>query len=178
MVYTFVIKSSDRITGDNNNGSYLVNFRILPEEVKYYKIHYTFYTSPGYYFDHVDTGPTIVNLNGNGYIACTLPFTKSTQTNGSPTKILGNWVRQVDNNADVGTYASGITAICYLQSVNGTTNVPRIVSRPYTETFDISIYNSFSDTLMTNTLIDGSKTADMTSWILTLNLEPVFEDIL
>jgi hypothetical protein len=176
MVYTFVIKSTDRIVGDNNNGSYSINFRILPDEVKYYNVSYTFYTSAGFYYDHVDTGPTIVNLCGNGYIACTLPFTKSSQTNGSPTKLLGNWTRQVDNNADAGTLTT-ITAICYLQSVNGTTNVPRTISRPYTETLDISIYNSFSDTLMTNSLTDGTKTADMTSWILTLNLEPLFDEI-
>jgi hypothetical protein len=176
MVYTFVINSRDKISGDNNNATFLVNFRILPDEIKYYNVHYTFYSTPSYYYDHVDSGNDIVSLSGNGWIECNLPFTKSAQTNGSPTKLLGNWVRQVDNNADVG--GGNITAICYLQSVNGTTNVPRIVSKPYTETLNVSIYNSFSDNLMTDTETDGTLTDDMTSWILTLNLEPVFEDIL
>jgi len=176
MVYTFVIKSTDKISGDNNNGTYSINFRILPDEVKYYNIHYTFYTAPSFYYDHIDSSDDIVNLCGNGYIECNLPFTKSAQTNGSPTKLLGNWVRQVDNNADVG--GGSVTAICYLQSVNGTTNVPRTISRPYTEILNVSVYNSFSNNLMTDTETNGTLTDDMTSWILTLNLEPVFEDIL
>lgn len=176
MVYTFVIKSSDKISGDNNNCSFLVNFRILPDEIKYYNVHYTFYTTPSFYYDHIDAGNTIINLNGNGRIECNLPFSKSAETNGSPTKTLGNWVRTVDNNADAG--GGNITAICYLQSVNGTTNVPRVISTPNTETLNISIYNSFTNGLMTDSGVNGVVTTDMTPWTLTLNLEPVFEDIL
>ena len=176
MVYTFVIKSSDRISGDNNNGTYLVNFRILPDEIRYYNIHYTFYSTPSFYYDHIDSSNTIINLNGNGRIECNLPFSKSAQTNNSPTKILGHWVRQVDNNADAG--GGNVTATCYLQSVNGTTNVPRVISKPNTESLTISIYNSFSNGLMTDSESNGTLTDDMTPWTLTLNLEPVFEDIL
>jgi hypothetical protein len=178
MVYTFVIRSQDKISGTNNNSSYNINFRILPDEIKYYNIHYTFYTTPAFYYDHIDTGPSINNLCGNGWIECNLPFTKSSQSNGSPTKILGNWVRQVDNNADAGTLASGVTAVCYLQAVNGTTNVPRVISRPYIETLNVAVYNSFSNNLMTDSNIDGTLKSDMTNWILTLNLEPVFDDML
>lgn len=175
MVYSFTIKSQDRISGTRNNGTYMINFRILDDDVKYYNLHYTFYTSPNFYLDHIDAGYIIQNLRGNGWITSNLPLTNSTSTNGSTTNILGHWVRQCDNNADVAP--ANITATTYLYSTNGTTNVYRRVLKPTVEMLTIQIINAYDGLpVTTNDPQNGAANADMSDFILNINLEPIFDD--
>ena len=177
MVYTFVIRSENRISGDVNNGVYDVDFHLLPQDVKYYNLHYVFYTQPGFYFDHIDAGNSIVNLCANGWIETNLVFYKSMETRPqkcSSSHILGNWTRNVQ---DCKVGGSGIPAISFLESTNGMTNVPRTILRPSENILNISVYNGYDGDLMCETTSTGSLYADMSDFILTINLEPVYDEL-
>jgi len=172
MSYTFVIKSQDKISGTNNSGTYAVNFRILPDDVQFYNATFNFYSSVGFYKDTISGGNDITYTTGNGYITTNLVFARSMSSNNSPTNNLGTIRRQLDSIA-----LAGHPTLTYLYS-DCATNCPKIILKPQIETLNISIYNSFNNSLFVDTNYNGSSfLLDMTNWILTLTLEPIKEPV-
>lgn len=173
MSYSFVIKSTDKISGTNNNGIYNINFRILPADVEFYEASFSFYTTAGFYRDVVDAGNAITNSNANGYITTNFINSRSMNSLGSPTNILGNIVRQVD--------PTGISAhpnMTYLYADCTTNTCPKIIAKPTLEQLSISVYNTFGNGLFVNTDHNGGTIlTDMTSWIMTINLRPIKEQL-
>lgn len=168
MSYTFVIKSQDKISGTNNNGTYAVNFRILPDDVQFYNATFNFYSSVGFYKDTISGGNDITYTTGNGYINTNLVFSRSMSSNSSPTNNLGTIRRQLDSIA-----LAGHPTLTYLYA-DCATNCPKIILKPQIETLNISIYNSFNNSLFVDTNYNGSSfLLDMSSWVLTLTLDPI-----
>jgi hypothetical protein len=167
MTFTFVINSNERISGNNNNGTYNVNFRILPKDVKYFRVTFSFYTKTSFYRDVISAGNNVTYTCGNGYISTTLVASKSVETDGSPTNILGFWQKQA-----IPTDITSHPYLNYLYSGIENTSVPLTVIRPINENISIGIFTLFSS-LVVDTDHAGTLLSDMTDWILTLNFEPV-----
>jgi hypothetical protein len=174
MSYTFVIKSQDKISGANNSGSYNINFRILPDDIQFYNATFVFLSSGGFYKDSINVGNSFTNNNSCGYITTNLLNSRSMSSNGSPTNILGTIIRQVDANG----FATG-TGHPYTTFLSNCYNTifPKVILKPQIETIQISVYNAFNNTLFVDTDYQGNLAADMTSWILTITLEPIKEPV-
>jgi hypothetical protein len=168
MTYTFVINSTERLSGTANNGTYNVNFRILPRDIKYFRVTFSFYTKSSYYRDVIAANNTITYTCGNGYIYTTLVAPKSVETDGSPTTILGFWQKQA-----VPTDINAHPYLNYLYSGIENTSVPLTVLRPVNENISIGIFPLCSLTPVVDTDHAGVLLSDMTDWVLTLNFEPV-----
>lgn len=169
MSYTFVIKSQDKISGTNNNGTYAVNFRILPDDIQFYNATFNFYSSVGFYKDTISAGNEITYTTGNGYITTNLAFSRSMSSNSSPTNLLGNIRRQLDNVAISGSHPT----LTYLYA-DCATNCPKIILKPQIENLNISVYNLFNNALFVDTDYNGGTfLLDMSSWVLTLTLDPI-----
>lgn len=168
MTYSFVIKSEDRVSGTNNSGTYYLNFRILPREIKYWRLTFYFYTAPSFYRDSISAGNLVEYSTSNGYITTNLTSSLSADTTGSPSNILGAWTKQMNP-----TNITSHPYLTYLYSGIENTSVPISILRPYNENLIINIYNLFDNKLLVDTDHAGAKLTDMNSWILVLNLEPV-----
>jgi hypothetical protein len=167
MTFTFVINSNERISGNNHNGTYNVNFRILPKDVKYFRVTFSFYTKTSFYRDTISFQNNITYTCSNGYISTTLVAPISVETDGSPTNILGFWQKQ-----NISTGINSHPILNYLYSGIENTSVPLTVLRPINENISIGIFTLFSS-LVVDTDHAGALLSDMTDWILTLNFEPV-----
>lgn len=168
MTYTFVIKSTDKISGLNNDGVYSLNFRILPRDVKYFRVSFSFYTKPSFYQDVVNAGNLLVYSCSNGYITVNLRTPLSVENSGSPTSILGFWTKQT-----VATSSNAHPFINYLYSGIDNNSVPLTVLRPEVEQISIRILEMLDDLPVVDTDHAGAVEGDMTDWILTMNFEPV-----
>ena len=96
MSYTFTINSKDKTSGTNNSGTYFVNFRILPDDVQFYKMSFSFYSNAGFYRDGINGTPVLTTTYALGSINTNLLLSRSMSSNGSPSQLLGNIVRQID----------------------------------------------------------------------------------
>jgi hypothetical protein len=168
MTYSFVIKSQDKISGTNNSGTYYLNFRILPREIKYWRLTFYFYTAPSYYKDTIAANHTITYSASNGYITTNLTTSLSAETTGSPSNILGFWTKQMNP-----TNISAHPYLTYLYSGIENTSVPITIMRPYNENININIYNLLNNELLVDTDNTGNVLDDCSNWIIGLNLEPV-----
>ncbi len=171
MSYTFVIKSTDKLTGNNNSGFYNVNFRILPNDIQFYEMTFSFYSNAGFYRDTISAGNSITNTNANGYITTTLQCSRCVTSNGSPMNVLGTFVRQVDS--------TGILShpnITYLYA-DCATNCPKVYLKPQVENIQIQIYNTASNSLFLDTDYAGANLGDMSAWTLTITLKPIKEEL-
>jgi hypothetical protein len=167
MTYTFVIKSTDKISGLNNDGVYSLNFRILPRDVKYFRVSFSFYTKPSFYQD-VITSNLLVYSCANGFITVNLRTPLSVENSGSPTSILGFWTKQT-----LPTGHNTHSYINYLYSGIDNNSVPLTVLRPEVEQISIRILAMLDDLPVVDTDHAGAFEGDMTDWILTMNFEPV-----
>lgn len=171
MSYTFVINSKDKLTGNNNSGSYNVNFRILPDDVQFYEMTFAFYSTAGFYRDTISAGNLITNTNANGYITTNLPCARCITSNGSPMNVLGTFVRQVDPTGN-----ASHPNITYLYA-DCATNCQKVYLKPQVESVQIQIYNTYTNSLFLDTDHAGANLADMSAWTLTIYLTPVKEKL-
>ena len=170
MTYTFIIKSTDKISGSNNNGIYNFNATILPIDIKYWRMNYTFYSNVSFYKDTISAGNVITYSATNGYIVTDLFSPLSNQSNNNQSKILGTWIKQMN--------ATNITAhpyLTYLYSAMENTSTPLTIIRPTNNQIRISVYNLFDNNFVVDTDSTGTKLTDMSDWILNINLEPILE---
>lgn len=168
MTFSIVIDSRDKISGTNNSCLFNVNWNILPDNIKYWRLTYSFYTTTSFYKDSVSAGNAITYTASNGFITTNLFTPLSNQSNNSQTKILGFWVKQMN--------PTNITAhpyLTYLYSSIENTSAPLTILRPSNQNIQINIYNLFNNSLVVDTAHDGTQQADMSAWVLNLNFEPV-----
>jgi len=168
MTWSFVIRSQDKISGTNNSGVYYLNFRILPRDIKYFRLTFYFYTTPSYYKDTIAANHTITYSANNGYITTNLTTSLSAESTGSPSNLLGFWTKQM-NPTDIPAHPY----LTYLYSGIENTSVPITIMRPSNENVSINIYNLLNNQLLVDTDQTGALLGDCGNWILGLNLEPV-----
>lgn len=171
MSYTFIIKSTDKLSGNNNSGFYNVNFRILPDDVQFYEMTFSFFSSAGFYRDTISPGNLITNTNANGYITTNLVCSRCITSNGSPMNVLGTFVRQVDPTGN-----NSHPNITYLYS-DCATNCQKVYLKPQIESVQVQIYNSYTNNLFLDTDHAGTNLSDMSAWTLTINLVPIKEQL-
>jgi hypothetical protein len=171
--YTFVINSRDKISGDNNNATFNINFNILPREYKYYQVSFSMITDSAFYVDTYDTtgNVDITYAPQTAFVACSLLSPLSRQTDGSPSDVLGIIVR----NQSQSTSNVGANSIRYFVAQE-TTNVPITVLRPQQDNMTITIVTGSIGKFLVSTNLDGSSLqSDMSNYVLILKFTPIKE---
>ena len=172
--YTLYINSADKISGDNNNGSYSVNFAsFLPEEYNFFKIKFTFQTIGGSYKDNFynnvqyvfSTAKLIINFQGRN-----LSFDTSTQ---SQSNTLGFIHRDLQISA-VNEALGGSFTVSNILCCSHVENAPKTISRPNQNVINVQIRNCYNNLLFTDTDGDGlTLSADMSAWNMTIEFIPI-----
>lgn len=169
MSYTFVIKSSDRISGTNNSATYNILFSRLPREYKYYSVSFTFATDPAFFVDTYDTtgGIEVYYSSENGHIRTNLLSQTSMETNNSPSTVLGIITRSFNT-----LNTTLVNFICYMYA-NKSTNQEVVVLRPEVDQIKIEVNVNTSDFLMVSTDVNGNLQDDLPPYMLVLQFTPV-----
>ena len=170
--YTFVINSRDKISGTNNNGTFNINFNILPREYKYYQVKFSMITDSAFYTDTYDTtgNVNILYAPQTAIVNCSLLSSLSRQTDNSPSRLLGIILRNQSQSTTIGA-----NSIRYFVAQENT-NVPITVLRPQQDNMTISIGTSSLGTFLVSTNLDGSALqSDMSNYILVLKFTPIKE---
>jgi hypothetical protein len=169
-VYTFLLDSRDKISGDNNTATFNIMFSILPREYKYYRVSFSFYTQPSYFIDVINTvdANIIDSFTGMGRILTNLLLQNSMRTDNSPSNQLGFITRSTSTQNNVAT-----NHICYIQANKGT-NQDIVVLRPDVDQISLKILNGVSNTEpYVSTTSTGSADTDIPDYILQLQFTPV-----
>jgi len=177
MAYTFTINSKDKLTGSNNSGTYAVNFRILPDDVQFYKMSFSFFSTAGFYRDAINATPVLTTTYALGSINTNFLLSRSMSSNGSPSQLLGNIVRQIDQMklTTAGTLSTDF--VSFYTAFPEYTNQYKVILKPQIENLTIQILNNSTNALLVDTVQDGTASADMTAWTLTITLEPIKEQL-
>jgi hypothetical protein len=171
-VYSFLLDSRDKISGDNNTATFNIMFSILPREYKYYKVAFSFYTQPSYFIDVINTvdANIIDSFTGMGRILTNLLLQNSMRSDNSPSNQLGFITRSTSTQNTTAT-----NHICYIQAQKGT-NQEIVVLRPDVDQISLKILNGISNTApYVSTTSTGSSDTDLPDYILQLQFTPVRE---
>jgi len=161
--YTLYLSSEDRVSGDNNNATFNINWAsFLPNEYDKFKIRYSFLTSAGSYCDSVNSqfGCCYIVADFKGQ---SLSYNSS---NNSTSLILGYSLREYP-----------ATYTCY--NTTFLDYPPKTISKPNQNTLNIQIYNvnkqdNLSNQLLVDTNADGTiLLTDMTKWVMVLEFIPI-----
>lgn len=169
-VYSFLLDSRDKISGNNNTATFNIMFSILPREYKYYKVGFSFYTQPSYFIDVINAvdANIIDSFTGMGRILTNLLLQNSTTTNNSPSNLLGFLTRSTSTQNNVAT-----NHICYIMA-DKSTNQEIVVLRPDVDQITLKILNGVSNTEpYVSTTSTGSFDTDLPDYILHLQFTPV-----
>lgn len=169
-VYSFLINSRDKISGNNNNAVYNIMFSILPRQYKYFRVGFSFYTDPAMFVDTYDTvGLIDVTYSSEcGRILTNLLLQNSMRTDNSPSNQLGFITRSTSVQNNVAT-----NHICYICADKGT-NQEIVVLRPDVDQIQLFILAGTGDgqpLVTTNT--NGTLNSDCPPYILQLTFTPV-----
>lgn len=169
--YTFVINSRDKISGTNNNGTFNINFNILPREFKYYQVKFSMVTDSAFYTDTYGVdNVTITYAPQTAFVSCSLLSPLSRQTDNSPSDVLGIILRNQSQSTTIGA-----NSIRYFVAQENT-NVPITVLRPEQDNMTISIITSSIGTYLVSTNLDGSVLqSDMSNYVLIMKFTPIKE---
>jgi hypothetical protein len=170
LTYTLVLNSADKVSGNNNNATFSINWAtFLPMKYSYYKVIFNFQTTGGYYKDGTfgatytvfSTAKIVSNLQGAS-------FSYDSSTNAGST-VLGLIQRDIQT-----TSSSSNTLSCFFYQ-----NASKTIVRPSSNLFTISIYNNYlANTLLVDTNSAGNLLwPDMTSWTAVLEFIPISDSI-
>ena len=162
--YTLFLASSDKISGTNNNATFIINFdSFIPRNYDAYSLSFSFNATAGYY---KDTNNTIVYSHAR-IILDTIgrSFTYDTSRSGPSTTI--GFANREPSTANSNT--NGFN--CFFNY-----NPPITISRPTQSQLTVKIYNVQTNTFLVDTNTTGTTPqADMTPWILSINLTLILE---
>jgi hypothetical protein len=150
--YTLFLNSTDKISGTNNNGQYLVNWDdFLPRGYNFFKMLFSFQTAGGYYKDFSGASTT----SNTGTSSTTYASTITSNTSGAITASTNVTLSAANANIYVGMTVSNanISGSCLVAAINGTTltlSTPQTI--PTAQTLTFSFINS------TNVLLSGANT--------------------
>jgi hypothetical protein len=170
--YTLYLNSNDKVSGNNNNAIFNVNWdSFLSREYDQYKVSYSFITAGGNYKDGTAyTGTTTCNFN-NCRIICDFQgrsLSYNTATNAS-SNILGFAQRDMQSSTSTSNSFS-----CFFYQFPAKT-----IARPNQNQLNIQIYNAGLQLSQYNQLLIDSNVAgtalgtDMTSWAMVMEFIPV-----
>lgn len=161
--YTLFLSSADKISGNNNNATFNVNFdAFIPRNYDTYQLSFSFNATAGYYKDTANTtvyshAKIILDTIGRS-------FTYDTSRNG-PSITLGY------ANREPSTATSNTNGFnCFYNY-----NPPITINRPNQNQITVKIYNVQTNTLLVDTTNAGVAQADMTPWILSISLTPILD---
>jgi hypothetical protein len=166
ITYTLILNSNDKISGDNNNATFDINFdTFLPREYSTYKVMFNFSTVGGYYVDN--TYATVPYMFSSAKIYAnfaTKQFSYDSSLNCGST-MLGLITRDPQTTQS----SSNTLSSSYLE------NAPKTINRPNQNVFTVSIYNNYiTNTLLTDTNEIGNALADdMTAWTMIMEFIPI-----
>ena len=157
--YVLYLNSVDKISGTNNNASYNVNWSaFLPYKVQQYKMTFNFLSNGGQYKDNP-------NFYASAKIYC--DFISSSNSYDSSLGCISKLIGVVGRDIQSATSSSNTFSCFYGQ------NAPKIIKAPTQNVFNVSIYNTASNSLLTDTNNMGVASADMTPYILVINFEVI-----
>jgi hypothetical protein len=170
LTYTLVLNSADKVSGNNNNATFNINWAaFLPMKYSYYKVIFNFQTVGGSYKDATyvaiptvfSTAKIITNLQGAS-------FSYDSSTN-SGTNVLGLIQRDIQT-----TTSSSNTLACFFYQ-----NASKTIIKPSSNNFTISIYNNYlTNTLLVDTNAGGTALlTDMSAWTAMLEFIPISDSI-
>jgi hypothetical protein len=170
LTYTLVLNSADKVTGNNNNASFNINWAaFLPMKYSYYKVIFNFQTIGGNYKDATynlvptvfSTAKIITNLQGAS-------FSYDSSTN-SGTNVLGLLQRDIQT-----TTSNSNTLACFFYQ-----NASKTIIKPSSNIFTISIYNNYlANTLLVDTNSGGTALlTDMSAWTAMLEFIPIADSL-
>lgn len=169
-VYTFLLDSRDKISGDNNTACFNIMFSILPREYRYYKVGFSFYTDPAIFVDTYDTVGLIDVLysSESGRILTNLLLQNSMRTDNSPSNQLGFITRSPSTQNTTTT-----NHICYITADKGT-NQEIVVLRPDVDQISLTILaGTGTNQPLVTTNTNGVLNSDCPPYILQLQFTPV-----
>jgi hypothetical protein len=169
-VYTFLLDSRDKISGDNNTATFNIMFSILPREYRYYKVGFSFYTDPAIFVDTYDTTGLIdvYYSSESGRILTNLLLQNSMRTDNSPSNQLGFITRSPSTQNTTAT-----NHICYITADKGT-NQEIVVLRPDVDQISLTILAGTGlSQLLVTTNTNGILNSDCPPYILQLQFTPV-----
>ena len=156
MNYNIYISSNDKISGGNNNGTYVVNWQdFLPAKHERYKINFVLTSDEAYYIDssgnNLASSSFNVNTNSRSYSFST---TTKNQSN-----TLGFLTRSSNGFSNlVGSPQN---------------NLPVIIERPTSNNINVSFINLHSNALLVATDASGNLLSDIGGWTAILTFIPV-----
>ena len=155
MNYNLHVNSTDRISGTNNNGVYLVQWeQFLDLKYDKYKINFSLTTDKGYYIDS----------SNNSYGSCTMVMNTNSRFYSYSTTS-----KNQSNTIGFLTTTNGFGYIYDRQEYN----VPIIIQTPTSNNINISFLNGSS--LLVQTDSSGNPLTDMTSWSAIISFSPVVD---
>ena len=163
--YSLVINSADKISGTNNDAIYSVNFQdFLPQNYDKYKVIFSAQTVGGNYLDSLTSSlygsaKLLIDFNCRQY---SWETSKKSQS-----LVLGCLQR------DVQTTTTNTNA---LSTFHGQ-YPPRTITRPVTNTINVQIINTKTNTPLTDTTALGVATSDMTAYTIFLEFIPIEDSI-
>jgi hypothetical protein len=167
-VYSFVINSRDKVAGNNNTATYNLMFSILPREYKYYKVGFSFYTDPALFVDVINADNVTVDYSyENGKILTNLLLQNSTETDNSPSNLLGFITRSASTqNSTTSNH------ICYICADKGT-NQEIVVLRPDVDQITLTIIQGTGSLAFVSTNTTGTRQSDLPNYMLHMQFTPV-----
>jgi hypothetical protein len=167
-VYSFVLESKDKISGNNNSATFNILFSILPREYKYYKVAFSFITQPAFFVDSYSDTTTITYSSQCGRITTNLLLQSSMKTDNSPSTTLGFVYRNISTQN-----ATLTNGICYI-TANPSVNAEIVVLRPDVDQISVNIFSGVGNTPLVSTNNLGTvSAADLPGYILILQFTPV-----
>ena len=162
--YTLFINSTDKISGTNNNGQYLVNWNDFLPQYNFFKMVFTFQTAGGYYKD----------FTGNVFASARIAFDTGGKSHSFDTKSLSQsaTIGYLNRDIQISTSSSN-TLSCFHNQ-----NSAKTISRPNQNVITIQIYNT-STTTATNSLLFDTNSAgtalstDMSNWNMIIEFIPI-----
>jgi len=167
-VYSFVLESKDKISGNNNNATFNLLFSILPREYKYYRVSFSFMTEADFFVDSYPNTTDITYSSQCGRITTSLLLQSSIKTDNSPSNTLGFVYRNISTQN-----ATLTNAICYITATPAT-NAEIVVLRPDVDQITVNVYAGVGTTPLVSTNNLGTVlSSELPPYILILQFTPV-----
>ena len=166
ITYTLVLNSADKISGNNNNATFSINWdTFLPRKYSTYKMIFNFATVGGNFKD--GTYSSVQTVFSSGKITSNL-FTRSYQYESSingNSNTLGLIQRDIQT-----TSSSSNTLSCFYYQ-----NCSKTINRPNQNVFTVSVYNNYlTNTLLVDTNSGGTALlTDMPAWTMMIGFIPI-----
>lgn len=166
--YNLYLSSGDKVSGNNNNAIFNVNWAaFLPRDYDKYNVSYSFQSSGGFYKDNATA---ISNFNG-----CKIVVDFGSRSLSYDTSITGqsSTLGFAQRDMQTTTSSSNSFSSFFYQYP------PKTILKPTQNSLNIKIYNialqaNLSNQLLQNTISTGATlTGDMTSWNMVISFTPI-----